>query len=279
VAASTDGSGVLQVTSLTSGSIGDPSVSGDGSTIYFTSSSDLTGGNPVNDTQIFSIAPDGTNLRQVTTGVTAAEQVEVADNANKLVWVDTSDPLGTNADGSQEIFAMNADGTNFMQLTMSAGNSITPRISDDGAYVVFTSTGEFSAGSNADGLLEVYVVNTDGSGITRITDSNDDSGLRFNGTAPAVDISGDGQWITFMSYGDFSGLNSGGSYTVFWASRDGMQVQQQLRVETVPDGVTSRFAEVPRMSDDGSRIMFSALAPFSDGAPESGWKLFLHDRL
>ena len=278
-AASTDGSGVLQVTSLTSGSIGDPSVAGDGSTIYFTSSSDLTGGNPVNDTQIFSIAPDGTNLRQVTTGVTAAQQVEVADNANKLVWVDTSDPLGTNADGSQEIFAMNADGTNFMQLTMSAGNSITPRISDDGAYVVFTSTGEFSAGSNADGLLEVYVVNTDGSGITRITDSNDDSGLRFNGTAPAVDISGDGQWITFMSYGDFSGLNSGGSYTVFWASRDGMQVQQQLRVETVPDGVTSRFAEVPRMSDDGSRIMFSALAPFSDGAPESGWKLFLHDRL
>ena len=275
----TDGSGLLQVTSLTSGSAADPTISGDGLTIYFTSSEDLTGGNPMNDRQIFAIAPDGTNLTQVTTGATAAEQVEVADNASKLVWVDTSDPLGMNADGSREIFAMNTDGTNLMQLTMSAGDSITPRISDDGAYVVFTSNGEFTAGSNADGLLEVYVANTDGSGIVRITDSNDDSGLRFNGTAPAVDISGNGQWITFMSYGDFAGLNAGGEYTVFWANRDGTQIQQLLRVETVDADASSRFAEVPRMSDDGSRIMFSALEALAPNAPASGWKLYVHDRL
>ena len=277
--ASTDGSGIVQVTSFPSGSVADPGITGDGSVIYFTSSSDLTGGNPMNDTQIFSIAPDGSNLAQVTTGATAAEQVEIADSGNKLVWADTSDPFGTNGDGSREIFAMNTDGTNLMQLTMSAGNSDTPRVSDDGAYVVFTSTGEFSAGSNADGLLEVYVASTDGSGITRITDSNDDSGLRFNGTAPAVDISGNGQWITFMSYGDFSGLNSGGEYTVFWASRDGTQIQQQLRVETVPAEASSRFAEVPRLSDDGSRIMFSALEAFADNAPAAGWKLYVHNRL
>ncbi len=277
--AATDGSGIRQVTSFPTGSVADPSITGDGSVIYFTSSGDLTGGNPMNDTQIFSIARDGSNLAQVTTGATAAEQVEVADSGNKLVWVDTSDPFGTNGDGSREIFAMNTDGTNLMQLTMSAGNSDTPRVSDDGAYVVFTSTGEFSAASNADGRLEVYVANADGGGITRITDSSDDSGLRFNGTAPAVDISGNGEWITFMSYGDFSGLNSGGEYTVFWASRDGTQIQQQLRVETVPADASSRFAEVPRISDDGSLIMFSALEAFADNAPTDGWKLYVHTRL
>ena len=165
--AATDGSSTTQVTSLTTGSVGNPAISGDGSTIYFTSSNDLTGGNPINDTQIFSISPDGTNLAQVTTGVANAEQIEIADTANKLVWVDTSDPFGTNADGSQEIFAMNTDGTNFMQLTMSAGNSITPRISDNGNYVVFTSSGEFTAGSNTDGSLEVYVADTDGAALRR----------------------------------------------------------------------------------------------------------------
>ena len=82
-----------------------------------------------------------------------------------------------------------------------------------------------------------------------------------------------------MSYGDFSGLNASGTYTVYWASRDGTTIQQLLRVETVPDGVSSRFAEVPRMSDNGDKIMFSGLAPYSNGAPDSGWKLFLHDRL
>ncbi|MDJ0813360.1 MAG: hypothetical protein QNJ23_06510 [Woeseiaceae bacterium] len=278
-AAATDGSSVTQVTSSTAGDIAEPGISGDGSLIVFTSSEDLTGGNPMNDTQIFSIAADGSNLTQVTTGATAAESVVLSDDGTKLAWVDTSDPFGTNADGSREIFAMNVDGTNHMQLSDSAGDSITPRISDDGAYVIFVSAGEFTAGSNADGMLEVYTVNTDGTGMTRITNSGQDSGLRFNGSAPAVDISGDGNYITFMSYGDFNGINTGGTYTVYWATRDGTTLQQLLRLETKPDGVSSLAAEVPRMSDDGSRIMFNALAPYSADAPDSGWKIFVHSRL
>lgn len=278
-AAATDGSSVTQVTSLTTGSIANPGISGNGSLLVFTSSEDLTGGNPMNDTQIFSIAPDGSNLTQVTTGTTAAESVDISDNGNKLIWVDTSDPFGTNGDGSREIFAMNIDGTNHMQLTMSSGDSMTPRISDNGAYAIFVSSAEFSAGSNTDGMLEIYTVATDGTGLTRITDSALDSGLMFNGNAPAVDISGNGSWITFMSYDDINGVNSDSTYTVYWADRSGTNIQQLLREETKPDGVSSRFAEVPRMNNDGSRIIFSALAPYSDDAPASGWKMFLMGRL
>jgi Tol biopolymer transport system component len=278
-AAATDGSSVTQVTSLTSGSIANPGISGDGSLLVFTSSEDLTGGNPMNDTQIFSVAADGSNLTQVTTGTTAAEEVEISDNGNKLVWVDTSDPFGTNGDGSREIFAMNIDGTNHMQLTMSSGDSMTPRISDNGAYAVFVSGAEFSAGSNPDGMLEVYTVATDGTGITQITDSALDSGLMFNGNAPAVDISGNGSWITFMSYADINGTNSDSTYTVYWADRSGTFIEQLLREETKPEGVSSRFAEVPRMNDDGSQIVFSALAPYSTDAPDTGWKMFAMGRL
>ena len=33
------------------------------------------------------------------------------------------------------------------------------------------------------------------------------------------------------------------------------------------------------MSDDGNTIMFNALAPYSDNAPDNGWKIFTHSRL
>jgi Tol biopolymer transport system component len=166
-----------------------------------------------------------------------------------------------------------------MQLTASAGDSITPRISNNGAYVIFASAADLGAGPNDDARLEVYVVSTDGTGLTRITDTDQDSGLRFNGSAPAVDISGDGNWITFMSYADLNGINTNNTYTVYWANRDGTTIQQLLRLETKPDGVNNRAAEVPRMSDDGSQILFNALTPYSESAPDSGWKIFLHSRI
>ena len=277
--AATDGSAVSQVTALASGTAAEPRISGDGTMIVFTSDNDLTGGNPMNDTQIFSIAPDGSNLTQVTMGTTSAESVEFADGGTQLVWVDTSDPFGTNADGSREIFTINIDGTNHMQLTMSSGDSQTPEISDDGAYVVFASAAEFTAGSNADAKLEVYVVRTDGTGLVRITDTDRDSGLLFNGSASALDISGNGEWITFMSYADLVARNSNHTYTVYWANREGTQVQQLLREETKPAGVSNRAAQTPRMTDDGNTIMFAALAAYATGAPDTGWKLYTQTRL
>lgn len=277
--AATDGSSVTQVTALTSGTAAEPRISGDATTITFTSDDDLTGGNPMNDTQIFSVALDGSNLTQVTTGVTSAESVELSDDGTQLVWVDSSDPFGMNADGSREIFTINVDGTNHMQLTMSSGDSQTPEISDDGAYAVFASAAEFTAGSNVDGRLEIYVVRTDGTELVRITDTDDDSGLLFNGSASALDISGNGQWITFMSYADLVGVNPDHTYTIYWANREGTQIQQLLREETKPDGISSRAAQTPRLTDDGSTIMYAALAAYATGAPDSGWKLFTHSRL
>ncbi len=121
--AETDGSAVSQITALTFGDAKSPGISGDGSRIIFTSDGDLTNGNPMFDRQIFSINVDGSNLTQVTTGVVSAEEVAFADNGSRIVWQDTSDPFGTNADGSYEIFAINIDGTGHIQLTASAGDS------------------------------------------------------------------------------------------------------------------------------------------------------------
>lgn len=272
--ASTDGSSVTQVTAITSGVATNPRVSGDGSTIVFASQSDLTGGNPLNTSQIFSIGSDGSNLAQVTMGTTSATQLAFANDGTRIVWQGRSDPFGTNADGSLEIFAINVDGTNHMQLTMSGGNSTMPRISDDGAFVVFRSAGEFTPGSNPDAQSEVYVVRGDGTGLVRITNQTDQpSGDDYNG-APGIDISGNGQWVVFGSWSDILGINPDHTYTIYWARADGTVIQQLLRTETKPAGVASRLATFPLITNDGGKIIFEGLAQYSTGAPAAGHKIY-----
>ncbi len=111
--AATDGSAISQVTSITTDrsifvAAKSPRISGDGSTIVFTSIDDLTGFNPVQDRQIFSIDSDGTNLSQVTSGETSARDIAFSDDGTRIVWEDTVDPFGTNADNTCEIFAISA---------------------------------------------------------------------------------------------------------------------------------------------------------------------------
>lgn len=64
--------------------------------------------------------------------------------------------------GSQQIFTMNADGTNVAQLTNSAGNNLWPRWSPDNSQIVFQSTRD-------EGQWEIYVMSAGGTNQTRLT--------------------------------------------------------------------------------------------------------------
>ena len=73
----------------------------------------------------------------------------------------------TNRDGNAEIYTMNADGTNRIDLTRNPAEDTDPRWSTDGARIVFAS--------DRSGNFQIYTMNADGSGVTRVThDSNDD---------------------------------------------------------------------------------------------------------
>ena len=78
---------------------------------------------------------------------------------------------------------MNADGTNPVRLTTSAGFDENPSWSPGGKRIAFDSM--------RDGNLEIYVMNADGSGVVRVTDH------------PAIDAipdwSPDGKRIVFVS--------------------------------------------------------------------------------
>jgi hypothetical protein len=73
----------------------------------------------------------------------------------------------TNRDGNAEIYSMNAEGTNRVDLTRNPAEDTDPRWAADGTRIVFAS--------DRTGNYQIYTMNADGSGVIRVThDSNDD---------------------------------------------------------------------------------------------------------
>ncbi len=96
-------------------------------------------------------------------------------------WYPTFSPDGTkiafgnDADGDDEIYVINVDGTNLQQLTNNRSHDYGPDWSPDGTKIAFsrirfgTRNGQFASNG------EVYVMSPDGSNQTRLTrHGNDD---------------------------------------------------------------------------------------------------------
>jgi len=84
-------------------------------------------------------------------------------------------------------------------------------------------------------------ISDDGSGIVQITNSDENSGTEeYSKNLPtprAVDISGDGNYVLFESNADLTGRGELEFHSLFWATADGADIEQQLRPATIAEGV------------------------------------------
>jgi Tol biopolymer transport system component len=159
-----DGSGLREVTNNPLGSQFEdhrPVWSPDGKRLAFARTDNSV---EPHRTAIFTVAIDGTGLRQVTPWTLDANEPDWSPDGSLIAF---SAPAASLLPGrEQNIFTIHPDGTGLRQLTAhleaaSDGSQGTfdPSWSPDGAQLIFTHIPSFS------GLADLYVINLDGTGL------------------------------------------------------------------------------------------------------------------
>jgi len=84
--------------------------------------------------------------------------------ASSAQLADTKIAFTSDRDGNNEVYVMNADGTNPINFTNHPANDLGPFWSPDGTKIAFVS--------KRDGNREVYVMNADGSNPMNLTNNS-----------------------------------------------------------------------------------------------------------
>jgi Tol biopolymer transport system component len=155
------------------------------------------------DDDIYRINADGSGLRRLTSR--AGEEFDPAWSADGTNVVYRDSRRGINND--DEIFVMTASGSQQRDLTNDPANDWGPAWSPVGTMIAFSSDRE--------GIPQVYVMQSDGSRQTRLTD--------IEGEYPAW--SADGTKIAFMSDVGPSGPGGAPGYEIFVMNADGSALQ------------------------------------------------------
>jgi Tol biopolymer transport system component len=206
-----------------------PSWSLDDSQIAFESGRDNQMMTYVNH-DIYVMSVDGSNVRRLTDDGADEGSPRWSPNGDSIAYVKmeyfSDQALIENP--TWDIYAMNADGTDLMQLTKDPSNELEPAWSPDGTKIAFISDRN---GQNFD----IYVMNADGSNVTQLTD---DSANEFGPV-----WSPDGTQIVFNS-------DRNGNVQLFMIGIDGSNL-----VQLTEDTSNSAYAD---WSPDGKRIVFES---------------------
>jgi Tol biopolymer transport system component len=202
--------------------------------------------------EIFVVNDDGTGLERLTNDAADDLHPSWSPDGTRIVFV-------SNRDGDFDPYVMNADGSGVDQLTdfrclRSATGANPPRScraeagypvwSPDGAKIAFVGFehGEIATGAAGIALTydtsEIYVMNADGTDVTRLTSARDEGQVASPSWSP------DGTKIAFVR--ELGGKN--GDIDVYMMNRDGTGIER----------LTDHPAEDrgPAWSPDGTKIAF-----------------------
>jgi Tol biopolymer transport system component len=211
-----------------------PSVTDDGSKVVF-----------LLDRRLVMVNADGSGLVQLTITPADILQFQIAGNGSRVVFYSPANLTGSNPGGINQVFAVEADGSNLRQLTSSTHFSGWATISDDGQRVAFITTD-----GTINNELQVAGILQDGSGYHLLTN--------LSGLGPGfLQISGNGQSVAFQT--DNSSLHptnggcsgGGGLALVEWNGTGLHSLDGSCLGDAAPG-----YSGAPDITDDAQTIVY-----------------------
>ena len=176
------------------------------------------------NTDVYSVRPDGQGLRRLTTDPGFDACAAYSADGRRIAY------CSGQGGGPVQVWTMKQNGKDKQQVTHLTGPATFPDFSPDGSKIVFTAK---PAGSPT---RDIYVIGSDGSGLTQLTSGSVDNAY------PA--FSPDGTKIVFTS-------RRTGTSQVYVMNVNGSG-QTQLTFDAQPKD------QVPDWSPDGSKIAYLA---------------------
>ncbi len=196
------------------------------------------------DYDIYVANPDGSTPEVLFSSPGYDAEATISQDGSKIVFTSV-------ANGDLDIYTMNADGTDIRQLTDEPGYDGGPFFSADGTKIVYRAHHPTDPGELADyqalladglvrpGVLEIWVMDADGSNKRQLTDHGAAS------FAPFFHPSGE-QIIFASNLHEPTGRN----FDLYLINIDGTGLE---RVTTFDD-----FDSFPMFSPDGSKLVFGS---------------------
>lgn len=245
-----------------------PSISEDRKKIVFNPNVDFTGENPEKNFEIFLADLNQQKVIQLTKSpfrVKGNIFPRISGNGEKVIFVSNHDYVGTNQDGFYEIFLVDVDTKQILQITNTPNEDFgfwgtdffSLKINYNGAKIIFSS-GINHTGKNPDRNSEIFLYDVSSKTLVQITDTQ--GGDPINGGNKDPQINGDGTKIVFRSDRNLTDQNLNFVFQVFFYD---IQTHQTTQISPQTAGAGAHSGIDASIDKNGTKIVYKNLVNWS----------------